>query len=128
MVLGILLKLIYKTNDEHEMQAFPVTLGYYANTRQMLLKLSHTNLRKIQTAIRKKSLHYCFIMATVTEDTVLMYNSAPISTFCHLILRFLQFEGQTPQLHGPMKFVRVQGDDGGGYKPLSLQHLIYHIK
>lgn len=73
------------------------------------------------------SLHYCFIMATVTKDTVLTYTSALFS-ICHFILSFWLFEGQTPQLHGPTKCVRVQGDDGGGYKPLSLQHLICHIK
>lgn len=74
------------------------------------------------------SLHYCFIMATVTKDTVLMYTSALFSICRHFILPFWLFEGQTSQLHGPTKCVRVQGDDGGGYKPLSLQHLICHIK
>lgn len=73
------------------------------------------------------SLHYCFIMATVTKDTVLTYTSALFS-ICHFILSFWLFEGQTPQLHGPTNCVRVQGDDGGGNKPLSLQHLICHIK
>lgn len=78
MVLGILLKLVFKTN-EHKIQTFPVILGYYVNARQILLKLFCTNLRKIQAAIKKKSLHYCFTMATVTEDSVLTYNSAPCS-------------------------------------------------
>lgn len=36
------------------MQTFPVIPGYYANTRQMLLKLSQRNLTKMKTAIKKK--------------------------------------------------------------------------
>lgn len=72
------------------MQTFPVILGYYANTRQMLLKLSHRNLTKIQTTIKNKSLRYYFTMATATEDIVLRYPSAQLCMylFCHLIFLF----------------------------------------
>lgn len=80
MVLGILLKLILKTN-EHEMQTFPVILSYYANTRQMPLILSQRNLTKKQTAIKNKSLRYCFTMPTATEDIVLRYPSAQCISF-----------------------------------------------
>ena len=72
------------------MQTFPVILDYYANTRQMLLKLSHRNLTKMQTAIRNKSSHYYFTTATATEDVVLRYPSAQLCMylFCHLIILF----------------------------------------
>lgn len=72
------------------MQTFPVILSYYANTRQMLLKLSRRNLTKMQTAIKNKSLHYYFTMATATEDIVLRYLSDQLCMylFCHLTILF----------------------------------------
>lgn len=51
------------------MHTFPVILGYYANARQILTKLSQRNLTKMQAAIKNKSIHYSFTMASATEDT-----------------------------------------------------------
>lgn len=53
------------------MQTFPVIPGYYANPRQMLLKLSQRNLTKMKITIKNESLHYSFTMITATEDITL---------------------------------------------------------
>lgn len=61
------------------MQTFPVIPGYYANTRQMLLKLSQRNMTKMQTTTQTKSLHNYFTVITATEHIVL---GCPCAELC----------------------------------------------
>lgn len=79
------------------MQTSPVIPGYYANTRQMLLKLSRRNLTKMKTTIKNKSLHYYFTMITVQKTLswgahVLNYacSSLLLVIFSHVLRKKLQ--------------------------------------